>query len=397
MPSTDVLIVGCGLVGGTLACLLASHGVRVVVIDASPPPERLDPALDGRWSALAEGSRILLDRAGLWPALEPSSQAITDIRVCDAFSPLVLDFGGIGALGHMVENRSVRVALADRLATLAAATVRAPARLSTLERGPYRVTATLDDGERVDAALVVGADGRGSQVRALAGIGTRARAYDQTAIVQTIAHEESHDGLAVELFLPGGPFATLPLPGNHSLIVWSERAALVPGLLAADPAVYQAELAQRVGEFLGDITPVGRPQAFPLALHLAHRLADTRLALVGDAGHGMHPVAGQGFNFGLRDVAALAELLIDAHRLGQDPGAPALTEAYSAWRRPDTALMLALTDGLVRLFSNTHPVLTRARRLGLASVNRLAPLKDLLTTHARGTQALGRLPRLMRP
>ncbi|CCG07405.1 UbiH/UbiF/VisC/COQ6 family ubiquinone biosynthesis hydroxylase [Pararhodospirillum photometricum] len=396
MLTKDVLIIGGGLVGGTLACALARSGVSVAVVDATAPETLLAAEADGRWSALALSSRALFEALDLWAPLAPGSQPITDIRVCDNHAPQILDFDGPGPLGVMVENRSVRRALFARLAALPAATVLAPARLRHLERHTDRVEATLDTGQRIQAALVVGADGRDSQVRTEAAIGLTRRTYGQSALVQTVGHAEPHDGLAVELFLPGGPFAILPLPGRRSLVVWSERAAWVTDLLALPPARFLGELAHRFGDFLGPLTLEGRAFAYPLGFSVAERLVERRLVLVGDAAHGMHPVAGQGFNYGLRDVAALTEILVEGHRLGRDPGDASALAAYQAWRRPDTFVMLAATDALVRLFSNDIAPVRVARRLGLAAVNRIGPLKGILRDHAMGRRAIGPVPKLLR-
>ncbi|MBY0431845.1 MAG: FAD-dependent monooxygenase, partial [Rhodospirillales bacterium] len=262
------------------------------------------------------------------------------------------------------------------------------------ERGIDEVTARLEDGRLVRARLAVAADGRGSPTRQGAGIGLTRWDYHQTGIVCTVAHEKPHRFIAQEHFLPAGPFAILPLTGNRSSIVWTEKSHLAPAILRQDDASFLAELKSRFGGFLGRIEVVGPRFGYPLSLQFADRYTDCRLVLIGDAAHGMHPIAGQGMNMGVRDVAALAEVLVDARRLGLDPGAPVVLSRYQRWRRFDNMLMLGLTDVLNRLFSNDLGAVALARDFGLAAVNRMPPLKKVLMRHAMGM--VGELPRLMR-
>lgn len=394
----DVLVVGGGLVGGTMACALGQAGARVVCLDREHPRAALAAAYDGRASAVALGSKIMLDGIGLWPHVAPFAAPIMEIRVADGASPLFLHYDyrevGESPLGWIVENRGIRRAQAARLPELPGVTFLAPARAATVERGPAGVTARLDDGRTVRARLVVAADGRGSPLREQAGIGLTRWDYGQVGIVCTVAHALEHRGVAQEHFLPAGPFAILPLPGRRSSIVWTERADLAPAIMAQDEAGFLAELKSRFGDFLGEIAVEGPRFAYPLSLQFADRYVDTRLALVGDAAHGMHPIAGQGMNMGLRDVAALAEIVVDRLRLGLDPGAPEALAAYQRWRRFDNALMLAVTDGLNRLFSNDIGPVRLARDLGLAAVDRMPAVKRLFMRHAMGL--VGELPRLMR-
>ncbi len=396
--ATDILIAGGGLVGGTLACALALAGFSVVVVDRQAPADGLAPAFDGRASAIALSSKHVLDQLGLWSLMEPQTQAINDIRVTDGASPLFLHYDhddiGAEAFGYMVENRSIRAALAKRCGDFAALKICAPAHIETLERSAAGVRATLDDGTTIAARLIIGAEGRTSPTREAANIGLTGWPYKQTGIVCTVEHELPHDGIAHEHFLPAGPFAILPLKGNRSSIVWTEREALVPALMALDDAAFISELGLRFGDFLGVLKVTGPRWAYPLTLQYAARATDTRLALAGDAAHGMHPIAGQGLNMGLRDVAALAEVLADGRRLGADPGDAMVLEKYERWRRFDNTLMLAMTDALNRLFSNNVAPLRLARDLGLATVNKLPPLKRLFMKHAMGT--VGDLPRLMK-
>lgn len=395
---TDVLVIGGGLVGGPLACCLAAAGVSAVVVDAEDPATTLDTAYDGRASAVALGSQRVLAAAGLWPAIEPFAAPIKQIRVSDGHSPLFLhyDHRAIGdePFGWIVENRAIRRAVVECLPRLAKARLLAPARLLELERGPSSIHARLADGRTIRAALAVAADGRPSPTRVAAGIGISRRDYGQTAIVCTVAHARSHQDTAQEHFLPAGPFAILPLPGRRSSVVWTEKSHLVPAIMRQDDAAFLRELHSRFGDFLGDIALEGPRFAYPLSLQLADAYTAHRLALVGDAAHGMHPVAGQGMNMGLRDVAALAEVVVEAKRLGLDLGNRASLERYARWRRFDNLLMLGVTDALVRLFSNDLAPLRLARDLGLAAVNRLPPVKRLFMRHAMGL--VGDLPRLMK-
>ncbi|MCH8213002.1 MAG: 2-octaprenyl-6-methoxyphenyl hydroxylase [Proteobacteria bacterium] len=395
--SADVLIVGGGPVGGTLACALSAAGMEVIVVDHADPAAGLDAGFDGRASSIALGSQRMLDALGLWAGMEPHAAPIRHIRVSEGESPLFLhyderDTGG-PPFGYMVENRFIRKALFDRIPTLDTVRLLAPARVDGLERSASGVEARLADGRRISARLVVGADGRASGVRAGAGIRVTGWPYRQTAIVCTVAHERPHDSVAREHFLPTGPFAVLPLPGNRSSIVWTESKDLAPAIMALDEDEFLAELERRFGDTLGRLTVVGPRWSYPLSLQHAETAIALRLALVGDAAHAMHPIAGQGLNMGLRDVAALSEVLAEARRLGLDIGADTVLERFQRWRRFDNTLMLAMTDGLNRLFSNTIGPVRLARGLGLAAVNRMPPLKRLFVRSAMGLA--GRLPRLM--
>jgi len=400
--SADILIIGGGLAGGTLACILAAQGIETVVIDREAPSTVLDPHYDGRASAIALGSQRVLDGAGLWHGLgedvAENSAAIQDIRVADGDSMMFVhydhqDLGG-EPFGFMVENRRLRAALAKRFTTLDNLSVRAPDRLETLDRTPEGVTARLKSGDTIRADLVIGADGRDSEVRKRAGIQLTGWSYHQCGIVCTVKHEKPHNNIAHEHFLPAGPFAILPLTGNQSCIVWTERSDLTPAMMALDEADFNAELSERFGDFLGRVETVGERWSYPLSLQYAERSIDQRLVLIADAAHGMHPIAGQGLNMGLRDVAALAEVIVDARRLGQDIGTDMVLQRYERWRRFDNTLMLAMTDVLNRLFSNDIAPVRLARDLGLGIVNKIPPLKRLFMRHAMGL--VGDLPRLIR-
>ena len=385
--SADVLVIGAGLVGGVLACALARAGMRVVLVDREDPAASLEPAFNGRASAINLASQRLLAGLELWPDMAAAATPIEDIRVADGGSRLFLHYDSADAdaapFGYMVDNRMTRRAVGRAVSGLAGIRLLAPARPLALERGAA-VRVHLADGRRIEAALAVGADGRGSWSREAAGIHLTGWTYDQSAIVCTVAHERSHHNTAFEHFLPAGPFAILPLRGNRSSIVWTERAGLAPAIMALDDAAFGAELERRFGDFLGRLKVVGGRWSYPLSLHFAESAVARRLVLVGDAAHAMHPIAGQGLNMGLGDVAALAEVLVEARRLGLDIGAAPVLERFQRRRRFDNILMLAVTDGLNRLFSNQLGPLRLARDLGLAAVHRLGPLKRLFVRHAMG-------------
>ena len=395
---TEVLVVGGGMVGMTLGCALADVGVAVTVVDRADPASMVDAGFDGRVSSIAYGSRRVLEAIGLWPALAPQAEPILEIRVSDGDSPLFLhyDHAEIGdqPLGHIVENRNIRRALFDLAARHDRLRLVAPCAVDTVTRGAAGVAARLADGREVRARLVAAADGRGSALRRSAGIAVTTWRYRQTGIVCTVAHQRPHRGIAHERFLPAGPFAILPMTGDRSSLVWTERADLAPAMMALDDAAFGAEVARRFGEFAGRLEVVGPRWSYPLSLVHAERYVDTRLALIGDAAHAIHPIAGQGLNLGIRDVAALAEVLVDARRLGLDLGSVAVIERYQRWRRFDSVVLAAATDGLNRLFSTDDPALRLMRDLGLAAVNRVAPLKRLFMRHAMGV--VGTLPKLAR-
>jgi len=396
--SFDVLIIGGGPVGGLLAVVLAGIDLTVAVVEAASPEILGRSGSDARAIAVAYTAQKVMAAAGAWESMVPEAGSILEIRVTDAASPLYLHYDhhelGDDPLGWIIPNPAIRRAVLARLQQAASARLFAPAKVARLERLNGRVEAELNDGTRLTAALVVAADGRASPTREGAGIGVTRRDYHQNSIVCTIGHEFPHDGIAHERFLPAGPFAILPLAGNRSGIVWTERPDLAAAICDRDDDGFLAELKTRIGDFLGEVRLEGPRFHHPLSLQYAQKIVDHRLALIGDAAHGMHPIAGQGMNMGIRDVAALAEVIVDAARLGLDIGGPRVLERYQRWRRFDTMLMLGLTDGLDRLFSNDVAVLKHGRRLGLAAVERLPTAKRFFMRHAMGL--VGDLPRLLR-
>jgi 2-octaprenyl-6-methoxyphenol hydroxylase len=395
----ELLIAGGGLVGLLLGIACAGAGLDVVIVDPQEPEATRRDAYDARSSAITYASRRALDGLGLWQQMAAEAEPILEIRVADDDSPLFLHYDhrdlGTGApLGYIVENRVLRRALFERLRSLPNLSIRPRRKVAAAETSPVATVAVLSSGERVGARLVAAADGQGSPLRRAAGIAVVEWRYPQTSITTTVRHERPHRGIAVEHFLPAGPFAILPMTGNRSSVVWTERAELAARLAALPDAAFAAELAARFGDFLGAVEPLGPRATYPLGLMLAERYAACRLALVGEAAHLIHPIAGQGLNLGIRDVACLAELVIDARRLGLDIGDEVLLGRYQRWRRSDALQLATVTDGLNRLFSNAIAPVRFARDLGLAAVNRLPPLKRLLMRDAMGLT--GDLPRLFR-
>ncbi len=406
MLEVDVCVVGAGPVGGTLACRLAEGGARVAVIDRADLPPMEHPDFDGRAYAVAAGSRRLLEAAGVWAQLPLPVCPIEDIRVSDGrigrpASRLHLHFdhrqAGSEPFGWMVEARSLRVALNAHLRSLPTLQVHAPA-TAEVTRDAEGATVVVAGGASFRCKLVVAAEGRQSPLRQQAGIAVTTVPYKQRGLVAAIAHERPHGNVALEHFLPGGPFAQLPMVGidgapNVSAIVWTEGAALADRIYATDDVVFAREVARRLGSHLGAVRPVGRRWRYPLSAMHAQRYVDTRLVLVGDAAHGIHPIAGQGLNLGFRDVIALSKLVLDAVRAGGDAGAPALLAEYQRQRRGANLLMLGATDALDRLFSTDNPIVRGVRDLGIAGVDRLPGLKRMFVRQAMGAGSVAAMLR----
>ena len=409
----DLAIVGAGLSGSVLALAAGEAGLRVALIDRMALKTMTEAGFDGRTTAIAYTSQRLFEAIGVWADVADLAEPILDIRISDAGhdgkpSPRFLHFDHREAaedetdaqpMGWIVENRFLRAALLRRLGNCANVELIAPAEVVDTERDVNRAALTLKDGRRIETRLIASAEGRMGTMREDAGIGARSWSYNQIAIVVVAKHEQPHRGVAQEKFLPGGPFAILPMRdgpnGEHrSSIVWTERADLARRLLELDAPQFQAEFARRFGNHLGDVGTIGPRWWFPLGLVHADRYVETRLVLVGDAAHGIHPIAGQGYNLGVRDIAALVEVLVDSKRLGLDIGAADTLERYAAWRRADNFTMVAATDLLNRLFSNDIKPLRLVRGLGLATVNRIPPLRRFFVRHAMGM--VGELPRLIR-
>ena len=384
----DLFVVGAGPVGLGIACALANRGLSVILMDARDPAAGLDAAFDGRASAIASGSVPILEDAGVWSALAGDAEPIHEIRVSDGDSRMFLHFHraelGRGPLGYMVENRFLRRALYRRAAALDGVVLLAPRRLAAMTSAGPRLRATLDDGTVVKARLAVAADGKHSAARARAGIAAHRRRYRQTAFVCTVAHEFPHGGVAQERFLPGGPFAVLPLTRDRSSLVWTEHARTGDAIAALDDDRFLDAVRRRIGDGLGALSLAGPRSRYPVERVRARRLTAPRLALAGDAARAIHPIAGQGLNLGLRDVAALADTVLATARLGLDIGGGDALRRYERRRRSDSLTMTVATDGLNRLFVAGPAPVRAARRLGLAAVNRTPALKRLFMRRAMG-------------
>jgi 2-octaprenyl-6-methoxyphenol hydroxylase len=397
----DVAIGGAGFAGLALAIALRQALGKAFTVTVADPALSAAQSKDPRASAIAAAARRLFEAIKVWDAVADEAQpilgmAVTDSKLENAVRPTFLTFGGEVEEGepfaHMIENRL----LVDALVTQARALgvdLRATA-VKGFENTTKTIEVALADGSKVSARLLVGADGARSSIREQAGIATHGWNYDQSAIVCTVAHERDHHGRAEEHFLPAGPFAILPLTGKRSSIVWTESTGEAERIIALPDGEFHEELERRFGLQLGDIKVMGARRAFPLGLFTVRSFIAERLALVGDAAHVIHPIAGQGLNMGLRDVAALAEAVADAARLGLDAGAPDVLERYQRWRRFDTMTMSVATDGLNRLFSNRSDALRLIRDIGLGLVERMPPLKRLFIREAAGFT--GEVPKLLR-
>jgi len=395
----DIAIVGGGPVGLTMALALtrSMKGLRIALLDRRP----FTVPRDQRASAIAAGVRRIFVELGVWTGIAIGAEPVRKMKITDSGTgdisrPLFLHFDGDVRPGepfaHLVPNQLAAETLLGALSP--DVEIIAPVEITGFSAGSGTARLTLGDGRNVCAPLVIAADGAQSALRGMAGIDVIAHDYGQAGLVTTIAHELDHEGTAYEHFRPGGPFASLPLPGRRSSLVWAEQRARAEQLKALPIEVVADEIEAVMGATLGKVTLEDRLQSFPLRLQLARSFVGPRLALIGDAAHVVHPVAGQGLNLGLKDVAALAETVIDAMRLGLDPGAENVLERYQHWRRFDTALMAMVTDGMVRLFSNDVPPVRALRDLGMGVVDRLPPVKDFLIARASGLDRNG--PKLLR-
>ncbi len=400
MDHADVLILGGGLVGGTLATALARHGLTAIVVDPADPAVTNTAAFDGRASAVASASHRMLDCVGIGERIAGQGCEIRQIRVSDGLESGALDFipdETDDPLGTMYENRLLRSAIHAAASEAPGVDLRTKTRAVSVERGAAGVTATLSSGETVRAALLIAAEGRNSPTREAAGIKVARWRYDHHAIIGAFHHERDHNNVAFEIFYASGPFALLPLPdddvGHRSAIVWTVKAEHGPAMLKLGDRAFLAEAEQRMGGFLGTLSAPSPRASYPLGFHHAARITGERLVLVGDAGHGIHPIAGQGLNLGFRDVAALTEVLVEGKRLGLDLGDAALLARYQAWRGLDTLMTAAATDTLTRLFGVPGKTASALRRFGISAVNATPPLKDRFMAEARGES--GDLPKLL--
>jgi 2-octaprenyl-6-methoxyphenol hydroxylase len=393
----DVLIAGGSFVGLSLGLALARGGLTVTV--AEPLAQQQAAGFDGRVSALSFTSVRMLRQLGVWQGLQAqpiASILVTDAALGRAPSPFSLYFDRreLGTpLGFIVENRLLRQALF-------AAAGRTPGlrllqgAVETLAPGPHAIVAKLSNGSTLEARLAVAADGRDSPLRTQMGIGVVRWSYAQSAIVATVRHDKPHNGVAYEHFLPSGPFAILPLSGNRASLVWTEGTQSAAAMLRLDDEAFDAEIAKRFGAHLGPTKAAPGRWSYPLRFHLARAYVKARFALAGDAAHGIHPIAGQGLNLGLKDAAALTDVVLEAVALGLDPGSLAVLRRYEQWRRCDGFVMAAATDGLNRLFSNDLAPLRQLRDLGLGLVDKIGPLRRYFMRQAGGESAP--LPTLMR-
>lgn len=396
---TDIIIVGGGLNGPAFALAAAREGFNVTIIDSLPVDRRKKADFDGRSYALSLGSQRLLRAIGVWDTVSADAQPMLEIKVTDGRagegpSPWMMHFDHAeieeGPMGFMVEDRHLRRAFLDAMDGDARVTHLAGETVVAQDEGAV----TLASGKTLRAALIVGCDGRKSGTAERAGIKRTGWGYGQTAVVCAVKHDKPNGGIAHQFFMPSGPLAILPLTGDRSSIVWSETDARATALMAMDNAEFLNALRPAFGSFLGDIALTGKRFSYPLGLTLANSFVAPRVALVGDAAHGVHPIAGQGLNAGLRDVAALAEVLSDARMRGEDIGNALVLKRYESWRRFDTTKLAVATDTFNRLFSNDNPLVRAARDFGMGVVNAMPGVRRGFIREAAGLN--GDLPRLMR-
>jgi 2-octaprenyl-6-methoxyphenol hydroxylase len=398
MDSFDAIILGGGLVGLTTALALNAHGVSVAVIDPVDPANTLVPDFDGRATAVASASWRMFEAIGIADVLRPYSCPIRRIDVRDGLSPEALDFTpGVDddPLGIMVENRLIRKALVGATAQAQGITRFVPDHAAQIDRDAHRATVTLASGKILSAPLLLVCEGRNSPTRDAAGISIAHWRYNHRAIISAFDHSIPHDNVAHEIFFPAGPFALLPmLPGTRSALVWTVDEKDAEGVLALGNRAFAAEVQKRTGGVLGDITMAAHRSSYRLGFHHAARMTAERLALVGDAGHGIHPIAGQGLNLGLRDAATLVEVIVDGARLGLDPGDSQVLDRYERWRGIDTFSVAFATDSLTRIYGVPGKTARAVRRFGMAAIQKIPPLKGRLMAEARGES--GALPKLLK-
>lgn len=398
---TDIVIVGGGLNGCANALAFASGGLSVTLIDSLPVDQRKLADFDGRSYALALASKRLLSALGIWKDLENHAQPMLEIKVTDGragegAAPFWLHFDHAeieeGPVGFMVEDRHLRAAFLAKIARTPKIThLQATVSAQNISAGRAQVVA---EGKTITARLMIGCDGRKSGVAERAGINRKLKDYGQTALVAAIAHEKPHHGIAHQFFMPAGPLAILPLTGNRCSIVWAETHPRAAEISALDDASFIDALRPAFGDFLGGLSVAGARFSYPLNLTVAQRLIEKRLALVGDAAHGVHPIAGQGLNQGLRDVAALSEVVVDAKRRGEDIGSDAVLVRYAKWRGFDTSTLALATDGFNTLFSNDNPLVRAGRDIGMGLVQAIPALRRGVMREAAGLT--GDLPRLLK-
>ncbi|WP_380872954.1 2-octaprenyl-6-methoxyphenyl hydroxylase [Sphingomonas sp. DBB INV C78] len=399
--NSDVIILGGGLVGLTLAIALNAHGLSSTVIDPADPQAMLATSFDGRASAVASAPWRMLQTIGVGTRLEGKGCPIETIRVTDGLTPEALLFEpgeDDGAVGIMFENRLLRTALRETALAASGINLLMPARPAEVTRDATAARVTLADGRTVRAPLLIGAEGRRSPTRDAAGIRIAHWRYHHAAIIGSVNHERPHRGVAHEIFYPQGPFAILPLvddaEGRHrSAIVWTVAEGDAAAMLGLGPRAFAAEAEKKMGGLLGKLELCSALSSYPLGFHHAANITGQRLALVGDAAHGIHPIAGQGLNLGFRDVAALTEVLVEGARLGLDLGDAQLLARYERWRALDTFMVAAATDSLTRLFGLRGRTASAVRRFGLGAVERIGPLKRRFMAEARGET--GKLPKLL--
>src|SRR5206468_632804 len=400
MDRADVIIFGGGLVGLALASALDSSGLSTIVVDPADPGLRGSASFDGRTSAVSSSSMRMLETIGVAAHLAEPGCPIRRIAVADGLEPggLHFDADDEEPLGMMHENRHLRAALHDRAETGKSTWLLWNSRVSEVQRGDHGVVVALEDGRKLSAPLLVGADGRNSATREAAGINMARWKYDHHAIVSVIRHERPHDHIAYEIFYPTGPFALLPMnddsAGHRSAIVWSVPQEDAAGWLSLDDEDFAAEAGAAMGGFLGRIAMLAPRSSYPLGFHHAAQITANRLALLGDAAHAIHPIAGQGLNLGFRDAAALAEVLVDGARLGLDLGDRQLLDRYQRWRSLDALSVAFATDTLTRIYGVPGRIASAVRRFGMGLVGRISPLRNKLMSEARGTS--GDLPLLLR-